>query len=151
MEADEKGEVAPNSGSDSLAESSAQSSVIPAEQKEYEPVIEHDAGGNSRLPARIPTDADDEPRGTTPPSPSQMEDQERQLEDAPAGTTEESSTESDDEAELGPTLGQMEFIVPLQISGQARDQYKRTVKYNEELIDKFTGRKWTSSLLSEAE
>jgi hypothetical protein len=145
---DEKAETGLNSSAESLADGEMQSQAIPAEQHGLEPVMDHDAEGNSRLAARIPGDADDEPMdtGITTPPEIRME--------APAGdSADESTTDSEEGEELGPSLGQMEFIVPLPFAGQARDQYRKTIKYHEELIEKFTGRKWSEppSLLSDAQ
>lgn len=126
-----------NSSTESVADGELQSQAIPADRHSLEPVMDHDAEGHTRLAARIPGETDDEPiLPTEVESPPEI-----RLEGAVDDTVDDSDTESDDE-DQGPPLGQMEFIVPLPFAGQARDQYRKTIKYNEELIEKFTGRKW---------
>lgn len=147
LEADEREleqnpETTGTSSTNSADERDLQSQAIPAEDHEPQPVLDHDAEGHSRLPARIPGDDDDEPADVGSPSPPEIG-----LEGA-----EEVADDTDSE-DAGPSLGQMEFIVPLPLAGQARDQYRKTVKYHEELVERFTSRKWTDppTLLSDAE
>ncbi|KIW07426.1 uncharacterized protein PV09_02267 [Verruconis gallopava] len=139
-ETDEKAETGLNSSTESVVDGELQSQTIPAEQQNLEPVMDHDAQGNSRLAARIPGDADDEPTTT-----GDMTAPAAGLEPRVDDTADDSDTESGESNEAGPPLGRMEFIVPLPFAGQARDQYRKTIKYNEDLIEKFTGRKWTDS------
>jgi hypothetical protein len=148
LDADDRAETGLNSSTESLADGELQSQAIAADQHETEPMMDHDAQGNSRLAARIPGDADDDLVRTGVAMPPEI-----RLEAPANDTADDSSTESDDSEEIGPSLGQMEFIVPLPFAGQARDQYRKTIKYNEDLIEKFTGRKWTEppSLLSDAQ
>jgi hypothetical protein len=147
-DAEDKAEAGINSSTESMADGELQSQAIPAEQHGLEPVMDHDAQGNSRLAARIPGDADDEPMETSLNSPPEIK-----LEAPADDLANDSDTESEDSDEPGPSLGQMEFIVPLPFAGQARDQYRKTIKYNEELIERFTGRKWSDppTLLSDAQ
>ena len=144
---DDKAETAVNSSTESVADGELQSQTLSAEAHSVEPVMDHDAQGNSRLAARIPGEADDEPvhtAGVTSPPAIRLEAPVEDMAD-------DSDTESDDEGQ-GPPLGQMEFIIPLPFAGQARDQYRKTIKYNETLIEKFTGRNWSDppTLLSDA-
>jgi hypothetical protein len=53
--------------------------------------------------------------------------------------------------ENGPQLTTMEFIVPLPLTGQAADQYRRTIVYQKKLIEDFTKSKVPSpELVAEA-
>jgi len=146
---DEKNDTGVNSSTESLADGELHSQAIHADRHSPEPVMDHDAQGNSRLAARIPGDADDEPLHTA----SNRSPPEIRLEAPAQETADDSDTDFDDGDGQGPPLGQMEFIVPLPLAGQARDQYRKTIKYNETLIEKFTGRNWSDppTLLSDAQ
>ena len=53
-----------------------------------------------------------------------------------------SSSTSDEEAEQGPTLDMMEFIVPLPMTGSAIEQYTNTLAYNASVTRKFCAKTW---------
>ena len=57
---------------------------------------------------------------------------------AKATNGEDGASPAELEAEIGPQLTKMEFIVPLPLTGQAADQYRRTVVYQKKLIEEFT-------------
>jgi hypothetical protein len=119
-------------------------SAIPAEETPDEPLVPRDDEGNAQLADRIPSDDVDK----TMNSPS---DDDGNAEN-PA-QSEQSFSDSESEEESGPALEQMEFIVPLPLTANARDIYRKTVKYNEVLVEKFTGRNWSqdTSILTDAE
>jgi hypothetical protein len=117
---------------DSQTDSEAQASAVPAEEPVEPATIETDSTGRTHLPARIPADEGDDTMDT-------RENEDMEVDSQSGG---QSTTDSEVEEDSGPSLEQMEFMVPLPMAGQARDQYRRTVKFNEELIDRFTSRKW---------
>lgn len=126
---------------ESQTDSEAQASAVPAEEAIETAAIETDSDGRTHLPARIPADDGDIALET-------REAEEMEV-DSQSGT----STESEDEEGSGPSLEQMEFMVPLPMAGQPRDQYRRTIKFHEELIEHFTSRKWREydGILKQAE
>jgi hypothetical protein len=128
---------------DSQTDSEAQASAVPAEEPVEPTTIETDSNGRTHLPARIPADEADDTMDTREPEDMEVDSQ----------SGERSSTDSEGEEDSGPALEQMEFMVPLPMAGQARDQYRRTAKFNEELCDRFTSRKWREydGILQQAE
>lgn len=126
---------------ESQTDSEAQASAVPAEEPIETAAIETDSDGRTHLPARIPTDDGDIALET------------REAEEMEVDSQSGDSTESEDEEDSGPSLEQMEFMVPLPMAGQPRDQYRRTIKFHEELIERFTSRKWREydGILKQAE
>ncbi|RDI84458.1 hypothetical protein Vi05172_g5725 [Venturia inaequalis] len=126
---------------ESQTDSEAQASAMPAEEPIETAAIETDSDGRTHLPARIPADDGDIALET------------REAEEMEVDSQSGESTESEDEEGPGPSLEQMEFMVPLPMAGQPRDQYRRTIKFHEELIERFTSRKWREydGILKQAE
>ncbi|QDS68960.1 hypothetical protein FKW77_008792 [Venturia effusa] len=115
---------------ESQTDSEAQTSAVPAEEPIEPSAVETDSDGRTHLPARIPVDDGD------------MALETREADEMEIDSQSGESTESDDQEDSGPSLEQMEFMVPLPMAGQPRDQYRRTVKFHDELIERFTSRKW---------
>ncbi|KAF2427575.1 hypothetical protein EJ08DRAFT_353621 [Tothia fuscella] len=130
-EAEEEAAAALSTSDSQLSENPI--SAIPADEAVDEPTVLQDAQDGSKLPDRLPSDAADKAMDST---------SENGFTDG-AARSEPSASESDPEETPGLALEQMEFIVPLPFSSQARDQYRRTVKYKEPLVERITGQNWS--------
>jgi hypothetical protein len=141
-EAREAAETAAASSTSASQESEDHPPAIPADDDTTELIVPRDADGNAKLADRIPPGSADEEMESNLSLDNEEILKVTALADQP-------STEEHGVSSLRP----MEFDVTLPLAANARDQYRQTVKYNQALIERFTGKNWSQdpTVLPQAE